>query len=178
MIIAVPYEDKQVFQHFGRTETFKVYEVNEGKITAATIRSTDGNSHGALVDILKNMKATVLICGGIGSSAQNALTENGIQFFGGVIGDADQAVADYLLKQLKYNPDVQCDHPMKRGILAESMTTPVNITKSPHLPHSSHCFEFTAVAQGGSLKLWPGLCHTRTVIFGSYFNSSSSCPSW
>jgi predicted Fe-Mo cluster-binding NifX family protein len=81
MIIAVPYEDKQVFQHFGRTETFKVYEVNDGKITAATIRSTDCNSHGALVDILKNLKAMVLICGGIGSGAQNALTENGIQFF-------------------------------------------------------------------------------------------------
>jgi predicted Fe-Mo cluster-binding NifX family protein len=115
MIIAVPYENKQVFQHFGRTETFKVYEVNDGKITNATIRSTDGNSHGALVDILKNLKATVLICGGIGSGAQNALTENGIQFFGGVIGDADQAVADYLLKQLKYNPDVQCDHPHEEG---------------------------------------------------------------
>ncbi len=115
MIIAVPYEDKQVFQHFGRTENFKIYEVTDGTITTATIRSTEGNGHGALIDILKNLQATVLICGGIGSGAQNGLTENGIQIFGGVSGDADKAVEDYLRKQLKYNPDVKCDHPHDQG---------------------------------------------------------------
>lgn len=110
MIIAVPYENKQVFQHFGRTETFKIYEVNDGKIATAEIVSTAGSGHGALVDILKKLKVSVLICGGIGGGAQSALAENGIQFFGGVIGNADKAVEDYLLRQLHYNPEVRCDH--------------------------------------------------------------------
>ncbi|MEY8353404.1 hypothetical protein AALB39_08600 [Lachnospiraceae bacterium 54-53] len=52
----------------------------------------------------------MLICGGIDSSAQNSLAEKGIQFFGGVTGDADKAVEDYLLKQLNYNSDVKCSH--------------------------------------------------------------------
>ena len=32
MKIAVTYENGKVFQHFGKTETFKVYEVEEGKV--------------------------------------------------------------------------------------------------------------------------------------------------
>ncbi|MFT3984229.1 MAG: NifB/NifX family molybdenum-iron cluster-binding protein [Lachnospiraceae bacterium] len=110
MVIAVPYENKQVFQHFGKTETFKIYEVSDGRMIAEEILSADGHGHGELVDILKNRKVSVLICGGIGSGAQNLLSENGIQFFGGVMGAADKAVEDYLLKQLNYNPDVKCDH--------------------------------------------------------------------
>ena len=32
MKIAVPFEDGQVFQHFGHTEQFKRYDVADGKI--------------------------------------------------------------------------------------------------------------------------------------------------
>ena len=32
MKIAVTYDNGTVFQHFGRTEFFKVYEVEDGKI--------------------------------------------------------------------------------------------------------------------------------------------------
>lgn len=110
MIIAVPYENKQVFQHFGKTETFKMYEISDGEILSSEIFSTDGHGHSELVDILKKQKVSVLICGGIGNGAQDLLTQNGIKFFGGVIGEADQAVKDYLQKQLNYNPDIKCDH--------------------------------------------------------------------
>ncbi|HCJ15045.1 MAG TPA: hypothetical protein DHV77_07895, partial [Erysipelotrichaceae bacterium] len=37
----------------------------------------------------------VLICGGIGPGAQNALSQAGIQVYGGVSGLADQAVDAY-----------------------------------------------------------------------------------
>jgi len=32
MKIAVTYENGQVFQHFGHTEQFKVYDVEDGKL--------------------------------------------------------------------------------------------------------------------------------------------------
>ena len=37
MKIAVTYENGQIFQHFGHTEQFKVYDVEDGKIVSKTI---------------------------------------------------------------------------------------------------------------------------------------------
>ena len=35
MRVAVPYEEGSVFQHFGRTETFKVYDIDHGAIVSS-----------------------------------------------------------------------------------------------------------------------------------------------
>ena len=110
MKLAVTYEDGQVFQHFGHTEQFKVYEAENGKIVSQKIIDADGAGHGALAGFLKDNGVDVLICGGIGGGAQTALKEAGIELFGGVSGSADDAVADYLAGTLAYNPDVQCNH--------------------------------------------------------------------
>lgn len=110
MKIAVTYEDGKVFQHFGHTETFKVYDVEDGNIVKAEVVSTNGQGHGALATVLKDLGVEVLICGGIGGGAQNALKEAGIQFYGGVSGDADLAVAKLLTGNLVYNPNVKCNH--------------------------------------------------------------------
>ena len=110
MKIAVTYCDGQIFQHFGHTAQFKVYEVTDGCITSTSIVDTGSSGHGALAGLLKLIQAEVLICGGIGGGAQMALAEAGIQLYGGVTGDADDAVADYLAGQLAYNPCVRCNH--------------------------------------------------------------------
>jgi predicted Fe-Mo cluster-binding NifX family protein len=110
MKIAVTYCDGQIFQHFGHTAQFKVYDVTDGRITATSIVDTGSSGHGALAGLLKLIQAEVLICGGIGGGAQMALAEAGIQLYGGVTGDADDAVADYLAGQLAYNPCVRCNH--------------------------------------------------------------------
>ena len=110
MTIAIPYKNGEVFQHFGKSEAFKLYETNEGKITSSHVVSTNGDGHGALAEMLKNLNVSVLICGGIGGGAKAALAENGIQIFGGVTGEADKATENYLLEALSYNPDVQCNH--------------------------------------------------------------------
>lgn len=47
MKIAVTYEDRQIFQHFGHTEKFKIYEINEGKIENTQVVDTNGSGHGA-----------------------------------------------------------------------------------------------------------------------------------
>ena len=66
MKIAVTYEDGSIFQHFGHTEYFKVYEVTDGKIVSSEIVSTNGSGHGALAGVLVSLGVEVLICGGIG----------------------------------------------------------------------------------------------------------------
>ena len=48
MKIAVTYENGQVFQHFGHTEQFKIYEAAEGKVVSARVVETGGSGHGAL----------------------------------------------------------------------------------------------------------------------------------
>ncbi len=110
MKIAVTYENGQIFQHFGHTESFKVYEVQEGKVTASQVVSTNGSGHGALAGLLGELNVDILICGGIGGGAQAALAQAGIRLFGGVSGSADAAVDALLAGALSYNPDVQCSH--------------------------------------------------------------------
>ena len=110
MRIAVTYENEQIFQHFGHTEQFKIYDVENGAVIRTTIVDTNGQGHGALASVLKNLQADVLICGGIGGGAQMALAQAGIQLYGGVKGACDAAVAALIGGNLGYNPNVRCDH--------------------------------------------------------------------
>ena len=110
MKIVVTYENEQIFQHFGHTEQFKVYDVEDGKIVSKTIVDTEGQGHGALAGLLKTLGADVLICGGIGGGAQMALADAGIKLYGGVSGSCDAAVKAFLAHNLGYNPNVKCDH--------------------------------------------------------------------
>ena len=110
MKIAVTYENGQIFQHFGHTEQFKIYEVEDGKIVSSEVMDTNGNGHGALAGILYGQQIDVLICGGIGGGAQVALAQAGIQLFGGVSGSADAAVDAFIAGNLSYDPDVRCNH--------------------------------------------------------------------
>ncbi len=110
MKIAVTYENGEVFPHFGHTKQFKVYIVENGKVDSSVVIDTEGSGHGALAGILKAIRAEVLICGGIGGGAKAALAEAGIRLFGGVSGNADQAVESYLKGELAYDPEAKCDH--------------------------------------------------------------------
>lgn len=110
MKIAVTFEDGQVFQHFGHTEQFKIYEIANGAVTSSAVVDTNGSGHGALAGFLQQHGVDTLICGGIGGGARTALDQAGIHLYGGVSGSADQAVADLLAGNLAYNPDVSCSH--------------------------------------------------------------------
>ena len=110
MKIAVTYENDQVFQHFGHTEAFKVYEIEDGAVRTSRIIGTDGFGHGALAGFLREQGICVLICGGIGGGAINALQQAGIEVYAGVSGDADQAVAALLAGSLTYSSQANCSH--------------------------------------------------------------------
>lgn len=110
MRIAVTYENGSIFQHFGHTEQFKLYDVQEGKVLSSQVVDTNGSGHGALAGVLSALKVDALICGGIGGGARAALEAAGIQLYGGVSGQADEAVQALLSGQLAFNPDVMCSH--------------------------------------------------------------------
>ena len=115
MRIAVTYEKEQIFQHFGHTSLFKIFDVEDGKIVKTMLAPTMGSGHGALAGFLKTLGVDTLICGGIGGGAQTALTNAGIRLYGGVTGDADQAVKALLDGKLEFNPNVMCDHHHEGG---------------------------------------------------------------
>ena len=110
MKIAVTYEDGRIFQHFGHTEQFKIYETVDGRIVRAEVVDTNGSGHGALADFLMRQGVDALICGGIGGGAQAALAEADIRLYGGASGEADAAVNALLSGNLGYDPDVHCSH--------------------------------------------------------------------
>ena len=109
MRIAVTYEDGNIFQHFGHTEEFKVYEVEDGKVVSSEIFGSNGSGHGALAGLLNDRGIDVLICGGIGGGAQAALSERGIELCAGAEGNADEAVEAYLRGEL-VNTGANCNH--------------------------------------------------------------------
>ena len=109
MKIATTYENGNVFQHFGRTEYFKVYEVEDGAVVSSEVIGSDGIGHGALAGLLANHDIQVLICGGLGGGALNALTNAGIEVCAGASGNADEAVAAYLRGEL-VDTGANCDH--------------------------------------------------------------------
>ena len=104
MRIAVSYENGAVFQHFGHTEQFKVYDVEGGEIVSSEVVDANGCGHGALTDILRGLHVDALICGGIGGGAQAALAASGIRLYGGVSGSADQAAGALAAGTLACDP--------------------------------------------------------------------------
>jgi len=110
MKIAITYKDGQVFQHFGHTEQFKIYNLENGEIVSSKVISTQGSGHSALAGMLAILKVEALICGGIGGGARDALDKAGIRIYGGVKGDADAAALSLAKGELLFDPDAKCDH--------------------------------------------------------------------
>ena len=102
MKIAVTYDNGQIFQHFGHSAQFKLYEVSGGMILNTAVVDTNGSGHGALAQFLHEHSVDTLICGGIGGGAQMALSQAGIKLYGGVTGKADAAVNALLNNKLNY----------------------------------------------------------------------------
>ena len=110
MKIAVTYDNGNIFQHFGKTENFKVYEVEDNQVVSSEVIGSNGTGHGALAGLLSEQGVDVLICGGIGGGAQTALAQAGIRLYGGVSGSADEAAAALAAGQLTFDPNVHCTH--------------------------------------------------------------------
>ena len=114
MKIAVTYDEGKIFQHFGKTEFFKVYDVEDNRVVSSEIIGSNGTGHGALAGLLADQSVDVLICGGIGGGAQAALADAGVELCSGAQGDADEAVEAYLKGEL-VSMGATCDHHHEEG---------------------------------------------------------------
>ena len=110
MRIAVTYENGQIFQHFGHTAMFKLYDTEEGCIVRQQLLSAGESGHGALAGLLAENRVDALICGGIGGGARTALAQAGIRLYGGVTGSADDAAKAFAEGTLQFDPNVMCSH--------------------------------------------------------------------
>lgn len=112
MKIAVPYENGQVFQHFGKSEQFAIYTVEGKTVKQKEIVSTNGQGHGALAGLLSGLAVDVVIAGGIGGGAVMALQGAGITCYAGAQGDTDEAVKALLEGNLapSEGPTCGCHH--------------------------------------------------------------------
>ena len=109
MKIAVTYDNGNIFQHFGKTENFKIYTVEDGQILSSEVIGTGGIGHEALAGLLADLGADTVICGGLGGGAQAALQSAGLQSVSGAQGDTDEAVRAFLAGEL-FSAGVNCDH--------------------------------------------------------------------
>lgn len=110
MRVAVTYENNQVFQHFGRTQQFKVYDILENGTYESFILDSNGAGHGALADVLLRNKVDMLICGGIGNGAVNALARCNIRVLAGASGDCDTIINLLIKNELDLNGTSNCNH--------------------------------------------------------------------
>ncbi len=110
MKIAVTHEQGQIFQHFGHTGAFKVYDIKDGEVIKSEVVDTNGSGHGALAGMLLKLGVDALICGGIGGGAVNALSMVGIEIYAGVTGECDEAVETLLAGNLDQNAEANCSH--------------------------------------------------------------------
>ncbi len=108
--IAVTYENGRIFPHFGRTGHFKIYDTKDSSIISEKVVKAEGCGHGALAGFLKAARVDLLICGGIGMGARNALSEAGIRFFSGVSGEADSALEAFFKGTLSDGPGPECGY--------------------------------------------------------------------
>ena len=111
MRIAIPYYMGQVFQHFGHTPSFKVYEVENHQILMEMVVEVETEGHTAVAELLRSMDVRVVLCGNIGDRAMQALADAGIMFYGGVTGDADEAITALVQGGLKYDPEIKLSNP-------------------------------------------------------------------
>ena len=110
MRVAVTYDNGNVFDHFGQTQQFKVYDIEEGKVVKSEVVGTNGEGCGALAGVLNLAEVDVLICGGIGGGAVMALQEAGIQLYAGASGNTDEVVDAFLEGTLAASGEANCSH--------------------------------------------------------------------
>jgi Uncharacterized conserved protein len=108
--IAIPFENGQIFQHFGKSKAFKIYTIEDGRLTNAEVRETDGVGHDTLGLWLVQQGVDAVICGGIGPGAMGVLAAAGIAAMTGVEGPADDAIASFIDGSLSASASPNCDH--------------------------------------------------------------------
>ena len=105
MRVATTYDNGNIFMHFGRSEQFKIYDIQDGKVLNEQVVGTGGTGHGALAGLLANGGVDTLICGG----TINALTQAGITVYAGAQGSCDACVEALIAGTLAQTGEATCE---------------------------------------------------------------------
>ncbi len=96
MRIAVPVEDGKIYDHYGSTRCFKLYDVEDGQIISSELVPTEGRGHFYMVQFMVNHGVGLVLCKSMGSPARSALDIAGISWHLEQEGDPDEAVKAFL----------------------------------------------------------------------------------
>ncbi|SHE69245.1 NifB/NifX family molybdenum-iron cluster-binding protein [Clostridium fallax] len=111
MKIAMPKNGEMINQHFGKSESFIIVTVEDGKVVDKKEVSVNDlqHNHGGLSDLLIKEGASVVITGGIGKGAYDALRANNLEVIRGANMTIDEALESYLSSKLE-DKEVMCSH--------------------------------------------------------------------
>ncbi|MGE5455125.1 MAG: NifB/NifX family molybdenum-iron cluster-binding protein [Methylocystaceae bacterium] len=109
--IAMPINGELVNQHFGQSKQFIVAAIEDGKVVEQHTVSADAlqHNHAGLTGLLMAEGVSLVITGGIGQPAVNALQQQGLQVIKGANGSCETVLAQYLSGQL-HDQNVTCNH--------------------------------------------------------------------
>ena len=108
MIVAITYENGNVFMHYGKTRQFILFNIENNSVVDSKIIDCGEYSHHTLADLLKLNNVDVLICGGCGMHAVESLEAKGIKIYNGAYGDVNDVIGQYLANKLKYSGPTDC----------------------------------------------------------------------
>ncbi|HZK87353.1 MAG TPA: NifB/NifX family molybdenum-iron cluster-binding protein [Syntrophomonas sp.] len=111
MKIGMPKDGEMLNQHFGQSKQFLIVTVENGQVVEQKeigIESLQHN-HAGLSGLFLAEGVSLVITGGIGQPALNALTEKGLQVIKGASGRCEEVLSKYLAGEL-VDKNVSCNH--------------------------------------------------------------------
>ena len=115
MKYAITMEHNIVFQHFGKCPQFLIVDVKDKTIVSKQLLLSNGAGHGALAKLLADAAVDVLVCGGIGGGARNALAEYNISVIAGQKGNVDMIIDMIKQDSIQDDPSGSCNHHHEDG---------------------------------------------------------------
>lgn len=110
-MIAIPSEGIMLNAHFGRSQAFTIYTINDSEVSNKIIIDTKGleHQHSGIAQLLKSKGVETVICGGIGQGAIAGLVNYGLEVLRGVNGTVEEIAIAYAMGSLSTSEAV-CNH--------------------------------------------------------------------
>lgn len=111
MKIGMPKNGEFLNQHFGQSREFLIASVENGQVVKKKEISGESlqHNHAGLSGLFLTEGVSLVITGGIGQPALNALIENGLQVIRGASGTCDEVLEKYTQGELS-DKNVTCNH--------------------------------------------------------------------